>query len=66
MANEHVIELAQRVRHFVERQILPREAELGRCDAAAARLSAELQAQAKAAGYSAISTPWPTAVASRA
>jgi len=50
MANEHVIELAQRVRHFVERQILPREAELGRCDAAAARLSAELQAQAKAAG----------------
>ncbi|WP_295484865.1 acyl-CoA dehydrogenase family protein [uncultured Pseudomonas sp.] len=50
MTCENVSHLAQRVRHFVEQQVLPREAELGRCDAAAAQLTAQLQAQAKAEG----------------
>lgn len=40
----------QRVRAFVEQYILPREAELGACDGAAAQLSAELQVRAQAAG----------------
>ncbi|MBP2260195.1 acyl-CoA dehydrogenase [Pseudomonas sp. BP8] len=44
------LQLAQRVRRFVEQEILPRELELGACDAAAAVLAAALQDQARAAG----------------
>lgn len=49
MSNENN-ERAQRVRHFVEQQILPRELELGAYDKAAAVLAAELQVKAQAAG----------------
>ena len=49
-ASPETTPLAQRVRHFVEQHILPRELELGACDKAASALTAELQAKAQAAG----------------
>jgi len=48
--NPDQLQLAPRVRSFVEQHILPRELELGACNAAAATLAASLQDQAKAAG----------------
>lgn len=49
-ASPEAIALAQRVRAFIDQQVLPRELELGAYDKAAAVLAAELQVKAQAAG----------------
>lgn len=49
-ASPEAIDLARRVRVFIDQHILPRELELGAYDQAAAVLAAELQAKAQAAG----------------
>ena len=49
-ASPEAIALAQRVRAFVEQQVLPLELALGACDPTTATLAAGLQAKAQAAG----------------